>query len=341
MHTHQSPKESKMLQCSLDFSHESDISLSKASDISLSKASDISLSKARTVSIRPEYDDFKADISEAVHAGPCDSECAFVSSPAGLLLSASIPQKRKRDELPTKKKVSKKIKKKKRKKTLFSSRKKSRPDMIEKFWFVGSDDQEDWLEVKWAGSDMLTKQLAHNLPPVYQPLVAKAKAKGSEQNVSWTSCAGNGETVHPLILTGFCGEVALLGEPPQLEILHQHKTKWCHLFSLLNVMCVSKRKMRKVRKVLTTGCLGDFSDIANKAAGLIGVSLKREEGDVNFVLRQEKGKWLLLKGVHCISVDCARKFIFDSCRTQTLHMTRENLKLCGFDDKIEDLRLVR
>ena len=225
------PKESRMLH-SLDFSHESGISTSKT----------------RTVTIRPENDDFKADINEAVHsvfAGSCDSECAFVSSPAGLLLSASISQKRKRDELPTKKKVSKK---KKRKKPLFSSRKKSRPDMIEKFWFVGSDDQEDWLEVKWSGSDMLTKQLAHNLPLVYHPLVAKAKAKGSEQNVSWTSCAGNGETVHPLILTGFCGEVALLGGPPQLEILHHHKTKWCYLFSLLNVMCVSKKKMKRLEK---------------------------------------------------------------------------------------------
>jgi hypothetical protein len=72
--------------------------------------------------------------------------------------------------------------------TLFSSKKKARPDMIEKFWYVGSDDQGDWLEVKWSGSDMLTKQLAHNLPHIYQPLVAKAKAKGSEQDVSWTSC---------------------------------------------------------------------------------------------------------------------------------------------------------
>jgi hypothetical protein len=318
-----SPTEFKMLQL-LDFSRESGISPSKA----------------RTVSIRPENDDFKADMScsitKAVHSVfAADSECAFVFSPG------STSQKRKRDELTTQKKASKKIKKQKKKKTLFSSRKKARPDIIEKFWYVGSDDDGDWLEIQWSGSDMLTNQLAHNLPNIYQPLVAKAKAKGTGQDVSWTSCAGNGDTVHSLILTGFSEEVVLPGGPPQLPmILHHHKTKWCHLFSLLNVMCVSKKKMKKVRKLVTTGCLGDFSDIANQAAGRIGVSLKREEGDVNFVLRQEKGKWLLQKGVHCISVDCARKWILDSGRTQALHMTKANMKLCGFDDKIDDLRLV-
>jgi hypothetical protein len=347
-------------------------------------------SKVRTLSLRPEADDFKTDMScnitEVVKRVPRVFQGAFVSSPAGPLLSASsegseskdelpllntfdhifiaplsndhtliaplsndhtliepssISQKRNRDELTTNQKTFK-IKKKKRKRRLFSSRKKARPDMIEKFWYVGSDDQGDWLEVAWSGSDVLTNQLAHNLPHIYQPLVAKAKAKGSEQDVSWTCCAGNGQSLHPFILTGDCGEVAFPGGPPPLaKIVHHHKTKWCHLFSLCNVMGASKRKMKKVRKLMTTGCLGDFTDIANQAAGGLGVSLKREEGDVNFVLRQEKGKWLLLKGVHCISVDCTRKLIFDSSRKQALHMTKANLKLCGFHDKIDDLRLVR
>jgi hypothetical protein len=235
-------------------------------------------------------------------------------------------QKRKRHELFHNPHMIKKS----RRKTGWSSKKcESERGQIEKFWYIGSDDQGDWLEVQWLGSKTPTKQLAHNLPNDYQPLVAKAKAKGSEQDVSWTFCAGNFEGVQPLILDGVCGEVVCAGLP-QLPILHHHKTKWCHLFSLCNVMGVSKNRMKKVRKQMNTGPLGDFSNIADQAAGGLHVSLKKEQGDVDIVVQQKKDKWLLLKGVHCISVDCFRKLISDSGRIEkkSLHLPKSNLKLC-------------
>jgi hypothetical protein len=244
-----------------------------------------------------------------------------------------------------KRKLVSKKKTKKRRKTQFGSKKNAQRGVIEKFWWCVTDDQGDWLEVKWLGSERQTFQLAHNLPAVYQPLVAKAIAKGNGEDVSWTTCAGNGAVAAaPLILDGFVGEVVPLTQgPPQFTILYQHKKKWCHLYSLGNVLSISKKKMNKARTLVynATGSCGDFSNIADKAAGLFSVSLQCIQGDVNFVLQQSRGKWLLLKGVHCISVDCTRKLIFDSGRKMTLHLTEANLKLCGFQDSLDDLRFVK
>jgi hypothetical protein len=279
-----------------------------------------------TVTERHEEDDFK--------------EQMLSSSVEKLINHTTTPKRKSTANLPT---VPTGKKKKKRRKMGWSSKKYApKSGQIEKFWYVGSDDQGDWYQNKWLGSSVLNEKLGDTYPDDYGPLLAKAKAKGSGSDVSWTSCAGNGEAA-PSILNGIDAEVLCNGARQSL-ILHHHETKWCHLYSLLNVLEVSKTKGKKLRKLLQkhTGCLGDFSDIADRAAGLLHVSLKKMQGDVDFVLQQDKDKWLLLEGVHCISVDCARELIFDSGRTEkkALHLTKANLKLCGFQDSIADLRMV-
>jgi hypothetical protein len=295
-----------------------------------------------TATERSEEDDFKdqmppSSVEKLInHRTAAKRKHTHPISPQPTFSSLTVNPSDKKRKLASKKKTAK------RRKMRFNLRKNtSQRAVIEKFWWIGADNQGDWLEVKWVGSENPTKQLAQNVPKVFQPLIAKAKAKGDGQDVSWTYCAGNGETVDPLILDGVRGEVVCEG-PPQLAILHHHNTKWCPLFSLCNVMGVSKKKMKKVRKKVVNDPLGDLSHIADQAAGSLGVSLRRVQGDVDFVLRQRADKWLLHKGVHCISVDCARKLIFDSGRAdkKTLHLTKVNLKLCGFHDELDDLRMV-
>jgi hypothetical protein len=291
------------------------------------------------MSDRSEEDDFKDQMPSAVEKLINHTTTPKRKITANLQTCSAVSP----SSADRKKELFSNKKKKKRRKTGWSSKKNAlQRGQVVKIWYIGSDDQGDWLEVQWLGSEKTTKQLTHNLPSDYQPLVAKAMAKGSGQGVSWTYCAGNG-AVASRTFNGVSEEVLCNGAT-QLVIVHQHETKWCHLNSLLNVMRVSKTKGKKVRKMfqkqIFTSCLGDLSDVADKAAGELRVNLVKIQGDVDFVLQQKKDKWLLLKGVHCISIDCARNLIFDSGRKKTLHLTKANLKLCGFHDNLDDLRMV-
>ena len=229
---------------------------------------------------------------------------------------------------------------------LKESRKRKRRDeeekaQPEKLWFVGTDDQGDWFEVKWLGVKQLTYQLGQNFPEVFQGILAKAKTKGSDESVSWTSCAGNGQgATQSHDLGRSCDQTGSFGERSQLpEIRFQNTTKWCALYSLLNVLESSKKKAKKARKA-SFGCLGGFHEL-HRVAGALRVSLQRiEQCTVSFVLSRESGLFLLQKGVHCISVDCTKGLIYDSARTHAMKLSKTNLAHCGFRGSLDDVRRV-
>lgn len=172
----------------------------------------------------------------------------------------------------------------------------------------------------------------------YQKLLSLAKEKGNEPNVPWISCAGNSKVSKAPILNGV-GRKRVCNGVSNLTIPFQHSSQWCTLNSLLNVLGASKKKAKKARKILGTGLCG-FSDLANQAAGILRVSLRKiNKPSISWLLKETSGKYLLMKGVHCISADCEKKIIFDSAKTHASELTRHNLLLSGFGS-VDEMRQV-
>jgi hypothetical protein len=150
-------------------------------------------------------------------------------------------------------------------------------------------------------------------------------------DVPWTYCAGNGaasKTKHPSRVVE--KSTPCNGGSPLAVIRYQHETKWCVPYGLFNVLQTSKTKAKLTKKTLGTSLCG-FADLADRAAGVLGVSLKKiKYSDVSWLLKQNAGKFLLLKGVHCISVDCDKDIVYDCAKTHELNLSRNNLKKCGF-----------
>jgi hypothetical protein len=208
----------------------------------------------------------------------------------------------------------------------------------EKLTYYGSDDQGDWFQVRWLGHKKKTFQLATNFGDDYRHVLKIAQAKGSDCGVPWTSCAGKGAVSETPRLCGG-GAKRVCSGPLTLTVPFQDENQWCTLYSLLNVLGASKRKGKKARKTLGTNLCG-FSDLAKKAAGVLKVSLaKVSKPSISWLLKQTSGKYLLMKGVHCISVDCEKNAIFDSAKTHVLELTRRNLLLSGFGS-VDEMRKV-
>jgi len=217
--------------------------------------------------------------------------------------------------------------------------KKSKVGEPEAVFFIGNDGHEDWWEVKWIGSEKITRALASNFPPVFDSILLKAKARGSGENVPWTSCAGNASTARSLapdtvMREGVCFKHSLP------KILFRHSSQYCALYSLLNVVLASKKKAKKARAYALP--LGGFRELAgSRVPGIFKVRLRKVlERNVRHLLKQKKGKYLLRKAVHCVSVDCDKQLLYDSAREYALPLTANNLQLCGFFGDLDDLRLL-
>ena len=168
-------------------------------------------------------------------------------------------------------------------------------------------------------------------------------AKGSGDDVPWTSCAGNFEKqTKSDCLDGRYSESAAScwKELTHLSIKFPAKKTWCVPSSLVNVTNSSRNKAKLLRKDLKGLKIMGLAELSN-SAGVLGVSLRKIEGkDVDWLLTQEDGKYLVLKDVHCISIDCSKGHLFDSGLPHVMELSKAALINSGIYGQVE-IRQVR
>jgi hypothetical protein len=202
----------------------------------------------------------------------------------------------------------------------------------------------DWYWVKWLGFKNRTKQHRDNFPQTtaWSKLLQLVYNKGVKAQM--TPAGGRvttrGKALGPdrgpqLHLQGGCNDRPCLG-----VIDFRSARDKCVPSAIANLCGFSKKRFKKLLKRLQTTLCG-LSDLAD-ATNFFNIQLSRcENATIAWVLSQEKGLYLIYQGVHCIGVDCTKRFLYDSAMPNVLPLTQQSIVHCEFTDaKPSDIRVV-
>lgn len=213
-----------------------------------------------------------------------------------------------------------------------------------KYYGVTQKDVECFM-TRWLDypDSYVTYESPDGFPKSYHAILQKAKDKGESEGVPWTTCAGSSERkVFHQRSCSLDGGKGRRGQDRCHDLLHL-KIKYraqkvnCVLFALLLVLKTGKRKAKLAKRALGRDMkVCGFPEVADRAAGVLHVSLKKIAGkDLEWLLQQVSGKFLLLNSNHVISVDCAKCCLYDCGKEYVQTLNRASLRSSGFRATVE------
>jgi hypothetical protein len=198
---------------------------------------------------------------------------------------------------------------------------------------LGKQDREQWVQIKWLGHLETTLKPMNQLPQSLKTIARKSAHRRRGGYMGWSICSGNAS-----LLAKQTTQQAMITEESSVPILYHDNSANCTINALLCILHASKNKAKRV-----TTEVSDFAMIADKAAGVLKVNLQHTQPtqrNVDFVLNQKQGMYLLMSYCHTISVDCNRKLIFDPAQKYAMPLTKSNLDASGFPE-IHDMRKIQ
>jgi hypothetical protein len=136
-----------------------------------------------------------------------------------------------------------------------------------------------------------------------------------------------------MTIVGGCSKTGISAtgdEISERDVKFQGKGVRCVSNALLNVMDASRTKGKKLTAALGGNTLCDLDDLAGVSQEVFGVSLCRRPQDLQWILTQTRGRFLILQAVHCVGVDCGKRLLYNSARPKVLRLTANALAGCGF-----------
>ena len=134
---------------------------------------------------------------------------------------------------------------------------------------------------------------------------------------------GDGTTVEPVGRRPFNHS----GRLPYL-VRHRAEVDACVPMALLNLLNASRSKKKKLMRVFGGGSgLGCLRELA-RVAGVLGRNLHRVSIDLVDLTCGLEELFLVMRGVHCVGVDCQRGLIWDCVRETALELNTKNLLMC-------------
>jgi hypothetical protein len=213
--------------------------------------------------------------------------------------------------------------------------------VVEKLKFLRRDGTDMIFRTKYVGSDILAERSGKDFPKTktWQDLLQSVFERGNGTKTRMTSAAGRVMTRSTAMLTrggiskfqtGVCvGKRSF--EIVSLSIRFKATDKYCVPYALLNVLRASSTKKHRLLKALNDLC--GLNDLAGAATKALGVSLKKcPDKSLGWVLAQPTGKFLVLQGVHCVSVDCDKGHLLDCAQKHALTLCMGSFKRCKFTD---------
>ena len=190
-----------------------------------------------------------------------------------------------------------------------------------KYW--STDAHGDWFHVWWLGEENRrgTLETRGSFSQEQQVWLDVLKRKGNGARVQRTVCGGNGTTVESV------GPFNHSGRLPYL-VHHRAKVDACVPMALLNLLNASRSKKKKLMRVFGGGSgLGCLRELA-RVAGVLGLKLHRVNIDLVDLTCGREELFLVMRGVHCVGVDCQRGLIWDCFRETALELNTKNLLMC-------------
>ena len=225
--------------------------------------------------------------------------------------------------------------------------------VIQKIKFISGDRYEAQF-VGCAGTDVISRaETILNIPAEeqrdYEALFKVATDRGPNPK-NWTWFIGNsiagGDGPHTVGGTQVDSVqtdtgTTISSHPP---VVHQSKVEGCVPYALLNVIGASKRKHKKLLRCFNGGVSrqGDLATLAFAARNSLKISLVPVmDTDVDWLLSQTNGQYVVVDGVHAVGVDCGKRLIFDCSKDNAMDLTKIALSSCGIHNVLEMRRIER
>lgn len=144
--------------------------------------------------------------------------------------------------------------------------------------------------------------------------------------------AGGGPQIAPRSLDW---SATITRYPP---VVHQSTDDGCVPYALLNVLGASKRKAKILMQRFNKGTSkqGDLALLSRDASiGLKCHLLSVIGKDVDWLLSQTNGQYIVVDGVHAVGVDCGKRLIFDCSKPVSIDLTKLELSSCGIHNVLE------
>lgn len=124
-----------------------------------------------------------------------------------------------------------------------------------------------------------------------------------------------------------------VGQHFEKTVPYTNINSWCVPDALLNVIGAPRETEQQLKAFIGSDRC-DFSTMADGMSKIkkfkYAITKKFERTNtLEWVIRQADGQYLIEDNLHCVSVDCTKKLIFDNGRQNTLPITLENFHACG------------
>jgi hypothetical protein len=108
-------------------------------------------------------------------------------------------------------------------------------------------------------------------------------------------------------------------------------------YSFLNLLSSNGKKKNKL--INAVGTLLSLSELCESAGHLFGKTLMPRDKNLTWLMEQATGQFLIVCGLCCVGVDCARQLIFDCALPTAMKLSLCSLKYCGILN-IDEMRQI-
>ena len=205
-----------------------------------------------------------------------------------------------------------------------------------------------WFNVWWVGFENPTAEpVAHLVNEGINPGDLRRIAnKGlNARPTIWGGLSLRSGRETPTIGTSSAGPKNIDWVPPyedfitDVNVKFQYEGARCVPYSFLNV-CPDVSKNKKDMLMAELGmerCA--VTDLCNPVGKVFKRSLQKVDEDLDWIISQTHGSFMVFETPHCVGVDCGRGLIFDSSMSKALRLCKNAFHHCNII-KPEDVRRI-
>ena len=205
-----------------------------------------------------------------------------------------------------------------------------------------------WFNVWWVDYENPTAEsMAHLVEQgIDEKALAQVAAKGLKAKPTiWGGCSLRSGREYPAIGSSSAGPNSIECVPPyqdfitEVDVKFQHQGARCVPYAFLNVYPgTNKKKKEKLMAALNKERCS-LGDLCNPVGKVFQANLQKVHEDIDWVISQTHGNFLVFDTIHCVGVDCERRLIFDSSMPKAFRLCKDAFHHCNIT-KPEDVRLI-
>ena len=161
----------------------------------------------------------------------------------------------------------------------------------------------------------------------------------------WGGCFLRSGREYPAIGSSSAVQNSIDWVPPyqdfitEVDVKFQHQGARCVPYAFLNVYPGTNKKKKEKLMFALNKERCSLGDLCNPVGKVFQANLQKVHEDIDWVISQTHGNFLVFDTIHCVGVDCDRGLIFDSSMPKAFRLCKDAFHHCNIT-KPEDVRLI-